>query len=190
MALDLTESELPQALDLDSLGAAESVVEIVAGEAERAALARRFGLAGIGDLRATVRVRRAATGVVGLSARIAADVVQTCVVTLEPVSAHIDRDIEMALAPAGDHGGEVVVGLEDDDGPEPLEGDSIAIGEIVAQHFGLALDPYPRREGAVFEGSGPPAPAGAGDPGESPFAVLRGLGPKAPTKAPPKAPIG
>ncbi len=56
----------------------------------------------------------------------------------------------------------------EDDLPEWLEGDEIDMGEVVAEHLGLYLDPYPSRPGVVFspQDEADPAPA-------SPFAVLR-----------------
>ena len=61
----------------------------------------------------------------------------------------------------------------EDDLPEFLEGDEVDIGEVVAEHLGLNLDPYPRRPGVLFS----TADGAAGDDDDpvrsSPFAVLR-----------------
>ena len=35
--------------------------------------------------------------------------------------------------------------------PEPLEGDKIDLGEIVAQFLSVSIDPYPRAPGATLE---------------------------------------
>ena len=39
-------------------------------------------------------------------------------------------------------------GDNEDEWREPLEGDEIDLGELLVQHLSLALDPYPRLEGA------------------------------------------
>jgi len=60
-----------------------------------------------------------------------------------------------------------------DDEPEPLLGETLDIGEVVAEQFGLALDPYPRKTGVEF-GVDTARPNDGDDRG-SPFEVLRGL---------------
>ena len=59
-----------------------------------------------------------------------------------------------------------------DESPEPLVGGVIDIGEAVTQQLVLALDPYPRKPGAV-----PPAPmeGDTGLPENGPFAALSAL---------------
>ncbi|MGD9801132.1 MAG: hypothetical protein AB7V02_11105, partial [Parvularculaceae bacterium] len=53
---------------------------------------------------------------------------------------------------------------------EPLDGDEIDLGELLVQHLSLALDPYPRKDGAesLLETYRNAATA-------SPFAGLKGL---------------
>ena len=151
-----------------------------ASAVERAALARRFGLVELGRLEATVRLRRARAGrYLEIDASLAAAVVQTCVVTLDPVPAEIDERFALLLGPlAGaepddvEAAGDLIVDLE---APEPLEGDDLDIGELVAQQLSLALDPYPRSAAAEAEAAALVAGA-APDPAESPFAILQKRG--------------
>ena len=86
-------TEFSRIVDLDDLTGAESVFDIVASEVERAALAERFGLQEINKLTAKVRLERSEYSDVKFSAEIAAEVVQTCVVTLEPVASGIETRI-------------------------------------------------------------------------------------------------
>ena len=69
-----------------------------ASEAERAALATRFGLVGLPAFRFTAHLKptRSQSGF-RLNGRIIADVVQNCVVTLDPVTGHIDQAFEILL---------------------------------------------------------------------------------------------
>ena len=150
---------------------------VVAAVDECAALARRFDLVELRALEATVRLRRARAGrYVEIDGALKASVVQSCVVTLDPVPAELDERFSLMLGPIGGAdapaGGELIVDL---DAPEPLDGDDIDIGELAAQQLSLALDPYPRSAGAEDAIAGA---AAAGDPvpAESPFAVLQQRG--------------
>lgn len=154
---------------------------------ERAALARRFDLVDLPSLEAEGEIsvfdhgRRARVeGVVR------ARVVQTCVVTLDPVPAQVEDSFVRTYAspPARPSGiePETVLDLDAEDPPESLERGLVDVGEAVAETLGLALDPYPRAPGAgLSEGGGGPgeAPETGGDPPEnkreSPFRVLKGL---------------
>jgi uncharacterized metal-binding protein YceD (DUF177 family) len=127
----------------------ETVHAIAAGADERAALAARFALLALDRLEAEVRLRRLAGGLVRLSAALRADVVQACVVTLEPVPSRIEEDFSL-LYGAADEAREIVLDGEDET-VEPLAGNRIDIGEAVAQQLSLALDPFPRVEGARLD---------------------------------------
>lgn len=152
-------------------------VEITADAEERAALARRFNLRALdalaaeGEIEVFARGRRAR-----LTAKLTADVVQSCVVTLEPVPAHIEETftVEFDRAVSEDAGerGEVLVEAEGEDPPDPLPDAGIDVGEAVAEHLGLALDPYPRAPGAGLEDGGWRT---GGEEPEGPFAALRKL---------------
>ena len=60
----------------------------------------------------------------------------------------------------------------EDDRPELLDGEEIDVGEVVAEHLGLNLDPYPRRAGVVFSAEDDDE---EGSKRVSPFAVLSDL---------------
>jgi uncharacterized metal-binding protein YceD (DUF177 family) len=140
---------------------------IEASEGERAALARRFGLQEVGRLVAEVRLTRLAGAAVRLDAKLEADVVQSCVVTLDPVPAHVTDTFTVVYTPNLDQAEQVELTAEEED-VERLDGDTIDIGEAVAQQLSLALDPYPHAPGAAL-----PAEAGGGrDPADHPFAAL------------------
>jgi hypothetical protein len=146
---------------------------IEANEAERAALAQRFGLLSLGRLVASLTWRRQAGGLVRLDGLLEASLAQPCVVTLEPVPAEIAESFTLRFmrgVAAEDR--EVVVDAEAEDPPEPLGDGPVDVGEIVAQQLALALDPYPRAPGVDLGSVLPDA-----EP-ESPFTVLRGLRPK------------
>jgi len=133
--------EFSRPVDVTRLGTGEAVYDIAASEAERAALAKRFDLVSLEKLAAHVTLRRLPGGLVRLTASLSADLVQTDVVTLEPVPARVDDDFALLFgkdaddAAALDPEAELV---------EPLIDGQIDIGEAVAHQLSLAMDPYPR----------------------------------------------
>ena len=127
-----------------------------ASAGERAALAERFGILAIdsfaaeGTLTTLDGGRRAL-----LRGRIRAHVVQSCVVTLEPVAAEIDESFSLDFADdaaAAALEKELELDPEAADPPDPLEGEAVDVGEAAAEHLALALDPYPRAPGARLPG--------------------------------------
>ena len=47
--------------------------------------------------------------------------------------------------------GEVHLDAEGPDSPETFSGDSIDVGALAEEFFGLAIDPYPRKEGVAID---------------------------------------
>ena len=106
--------------------------------------------------------------------RFEAEVEQECVVTLEPVSNRVaDRFAIVFADQVAPVKPDLSMEAEADEEAEPLVDGSFDLGEAVAELVGLAIDPYPRAPGAVFE-----APAELAEQKESPFAVLRRLSAK------------
>lgn len=134
-----------------------------ASEAECQALAARFDLVALGRLSGRARLERIrGGGTIRLTGRLEADVVQSCIVSLEDVPARIAEDFGCRFTRA----------LESDDmswedDVELLAGAEIDLGEVFAQQLGVALDPYPRAEGAgvlVAEGLDPNIAVGNDEP--------------------------
>ena len=174
--------EFSRPIDVEALGApAATHFDIRANPEERANLARRFGLAQLGSLVATVSLARNVTGDISLSGRFKAEVVQACVVTLEPVPATIEARFARFYSPSAPSGVETLdeVFLDpeaDDEPPEPLDGGFVDVGEVVAEALGLEIDPFPRAPGAVFAAAAPEPSETAKNPEKSgPFAVLAKL---------------
>ena len=144
-------SEFPRIVPIAGLRSRGVTTDIAADADECAALARRFAILAIDSLTARVHVTPADTdGAVRLNARFTAAVVQACVVTLEPVTAHLEENFEIFFAPIDNLDGDIHVAPEDDKDPEPLDGETIDVGEVIAVQVGLNLDPYPRCPGVVF----------------------------------------
>jgi uncharacterized metal-binding protein YceD (DUF177 family) len=167
------EPEFSRPIEVDEIGTDGVEVEIAAEPPEREALARRFGLVGIAHLAATATVKRISRRLFRVDGSFEADVVQTCVVTLEPFSTRLAQPFSASFGEAGPGLSALVTGLEEDEQPEPIEGGVIDIGETVAQYLALALDPYPRKPGAsVPQEYGAGEGKGEGPSGNKPFAGL------------------
>lgn len=131
----------------------------------RAAIARSLGLLDLPSFEAALSVKPAGRGW-RLQGRVQAQAVQQCGVTLEPLPVTVDETFAIDLVEeAGEPEAEVEVTL-DEDGPDVIEDGAIDLGLYAVEQLALALDPFPRKPGAVFEPPAQPAE-------ESPFAVLR-----------------
>ena len=140
----------------------------------RQKLAARFALLDLPLLRAnlTVDVVPISKTIV-VKGRMIADVVQACVVTLEPIVSHIEQDISAfyALTKTTKGDAELEALDADDDEMESVENGEIDLGELIAQNLGVAIDPWPRKKGAVL-----PAPPSEAPVVVNPFAgLLKGV---------------
>jgi uncharacterized metal-binding protein YceD (DUF177 family) len=151
-------------------------LDIVADDATRAAMADIAGLRDISSARASFDLRLGSGDRVHVAGHVTARIGQTCVVTLDPIENDIDEHIDLTFAPA-----EQVTQLIDDldegaeDGdmpepPEPIVNGVIDLGRLATDVLFLAIDPYPRKAGVVFEPQ-----VTAADPGDHPFATLKRL---------------
>jgi uncharacterized metal-binding protein YceD (DUF177 family) len=137
-------------LRLDQLRDGERL-DLVADEAERGAIAKRLDLASLDRLEAHVCLER--TGdVVRATGRLLASLDQSCVVTGDPVAAHVDEAFSLIFLPeprdAGDE--EIELGEADCD-TVFYDGAAIDLGTALADTLALNLDPYPRSAAADAE---------------------------------------
>ena len=140
---------------------------------EAAALARLLGAQAVRKLRFAGDLSPLAGGGWSLDATLGASVVQTCVVTLEPVTTRIDQPVRRRFLPSPTfRAAELVVDPEEDDEIEPL-GDRIDLGLVAIEALALALPAYPRKEGAVLGAAIADGVDEAEEP--KPFAALAAL---------------
>src|SRR5215467_11087034 len=148
-------------------------IALGADERTRAAIAKLAGLRSLPRLEAHFEVARHGRDGLRVTGRVAATVGQTCVVTLEPIETDLVDEIDLVFAPptapviVDEEGAKVEVTSVD--APEPLIGGTVDLGAIATEFLILAIDPYPRKPGAVFEQQ-----AVEGQP-DSPFAALEAL---------------
>jgi uncharacterized metal-binding protein YceD (DUF177 family) len=124
-------------------------LDLTADEGERRAVAERLGLGGLDRLEAHAVLSR--TGqVVRAEGRLVATLEQSCVVTGDPVAAHVDEPFALLFVPEPEDSApdaEIELGEEDCD-TIFYEGAAIDLGSAIADTLALSLDPYPRSAGA------------------------------------------
>jgi uncharacterized metal-binding protein YceD (DUF177 family) len=123
--------------------------QIEATREEREKLARRFGLLALDRLLATVVLSRQGGMSILLEASFEAEFVQECVVSLEPVRGDVRQDFSLLYGPAATDERDIALDSEEITF-EPITGDTIDIGEAVAQELSLALPAFPRDPGATI----------------------------------------
>src|SRR5690348_12211906 len=148
-------------------------LDLAADETERGVIAKRLGLPSIDCLDAHVTLTRTGDNV-RAEGRLAAALDQNCVVTGDPVAAHVDEPFALLFMPeprASRPDEEIELGEEDCD-VVFYEGGVIDLGTAIADTLALSLDPYPRSAGAdaALKEAGVMSEAEA-----SPFAALAKL---------------
>lgn len=164
--------EFSRPIRLDTLGEAPRALDIEANDAERAALARRFGLIALDRLTAGVRLHREGQSILA-EGRLTAVASQSCIASGEPVPANIDEPFRLRFLPEDLIGEAEEIELSEEDCDTlPFNGGLIDIGEAVAETLSLALDPFPRSPHAdeVLKAAGVLQEGEAG-----PFSALKAL---------------
>lgn len=159
--------------DLGDLTQAGSDVRVEAAPETLPGLAAWAEVEAVKAFSAKVQMKRLGSNRFFFAADLDVDLVQACVVTLEPVESHISRHLEreLQLAPKmPDAAGELTLSAGDEDVPETITNLNYDLAAPLLEEFSLAIDPYPRKEGAAFT-----PPQGAESAKESPFAVLKAL---------------
>jgi uncharacterized metal-binding protein YceD (DUF177 family) len=159
--------------ELGALSQAGSDVTVTASGDELARLAEWAGVDAVRAFGGKVNLQRLSNSHFSLAADLAAEIVQSCVVTLEPVRTRIARHIERELQfdpRAEPEAGELTLAAGDDDVPEIVTSLEYDLAAPLLEELVLAIDPYPRKKGAAFA---PPSDPKGGE--ESPFAVLKAL---------------
>jgi uncharacterized metal-binding protein YceD (DUF177 family) len=143
--------EFSRLVPLARLGSGPFRQQIEATASEREKLCGRFDLLALDRLNAAVELRRQGDEVIVLEASFAAEFVQSCVVTLEPVPGAVSDRFMLVYGPAEVEQQEI--GSQPAAAAfEPLNGDIIDIGEAVAQELSLSLPVFPRHPDAKIDG--------------------------------------
>jgi uncharacterized metal-binding protein YceD (DUF177 family) len=157
--------ELSRLFPADRVDDTPVSVEVTADANECAALARRLQIPAVSTLHCAFRLTRLSPAVILAEAQLDAEVIQTCVISLDDFAARIDESFRLRFVPEG----------TESDNPDPEDDDEIGysgvvldLGEAAAQQLALALDPYPRAPGAEL-------PLMEEQAAAHPFAALRAV---------------
>jgi hypothetical protein len=162
--------------NLARLGRAGDRVTVTARGDELRQIAAWAGVRVVDAFSATIDLQKLSATRFSYEATLRAEIVQDCVVTLEPVRSCIDRavrrDLHLMETRHPQVDSDVVV--------DPASDDEDVVEEIASLHYDLAkplleelilaIDPYPRAPGVAFA-----APSEPDAKPESPFAVLKNL---------------
>jgi uncharacterized metal-binding protein YceD (DUF177 family) len=159
--------------DLSDLSNGGDEISVAASDEQRARLAEWAGLNSVESFKAQVTLLRTSATRFAYEAALSADLTQSCVVTLEPVHSHVALDVSRALhltkTPRGAQLAVHDLSSTADEGPEEIQNSHYDLAGPLLEEFSLAIDPYPRAPGVVFE-----SPHDS-DMSESPFAALKRL---------------
>ncbi|MEM1163344.1 MAG: YceD family protein [Pseudomonadota bacterium] len=159
-------------------GKAMHPVDISPASEEIAAIAAVLDLRGLSGVRLKGDLRPSGSEGWHFRGRLTADAVQRCIITLGDVPQRIDTLLERAFLPLTDDdlASEIDLDPDEDDDPDFFT-DEIDLGALAVEALALALDAYPRLDGAEI-GSQTATPPGA-EPlsaeSNKPFAALAKL---------------
>ncbi|MEO7655272.1 MAG: DUF177 domain-containing protein [Sphingomicrobium sp.] len=141
-------SDFAHCLRLDQIGE-RTQIEFSADAAECESIARRLGLASLDRFEGQALLSRDGPRV-HATGRVLASLVQSCVVTGEPVATAVDEAFEVQFIPepsAIKPDEEIELGSADCE-TVFFDGASVDLGAAAVDTLALALDPYPRSAGA------------------------------------------
>jgi hypothetical protein len=149
-----------------------------ANEKELRTLAKEHDLVRVQSFTAELLIKKWRKDGVRITGSVTAEITQNCVITLEPLIARVENEIDAVFVQEGSKlsrpplsaDGEIIIDYEGADAPETFSGDTIDAGALAEEFFGLAIDPYPRKPGASLEETAGDSDAGPANP--SPFAGL------------------
>jgi uncharacterized metal-binding protein YceD (DUF177 family) len=145
----LLELTLASTVNAATLGPKVMPFVLNAAPGELAGAADELGVDAVRSIAVEGRLSRR-RDIVRLSGKVSAVVVQTCVVSLEPVESVIETDIKRSFGTVAEETGEIDIDPLSDDPPDPLEGGAVPVGNCVIEQILLEIDPYPRKQGLEF----------------------------------------
>ncbi len=122
---------------------------------ERAALAEALGIPAVERLEADLTVTPAGEDGLRVRGHVEGDVVQTCIVTLDPVRQSVRETVDVTFLPeeakTGETGRTILLDAMDEEELDYYAGGRLDLGPLVREHLALGLDPYPRKPDSDFQ---------------------------------------
>ncbi|MEZ5775374.1 MAG: YceD family protein [Hyphomicrobiaceae bacterium] len=185
---------------LASIPPAGLKAHVRASEQELLAIARALDIPAAREFALDYELRPLSRGRYRLKGRIAATLVEACIVTLEPVIEEIAEvfSVEFRPEPEGVRADrppktrrrgaappaesprpvprEIDLGDLEEEAHEPITGQAIDFGRVAFEELAIAMNPYPRADGADLDRTTSGTPDEEGEE-ETPFAGLRRIRP-------------
>jgi hypothetical protein len=160
--------------NLNRLGQVGDQIEFSANAEERVKLARLVGGLEVPHFAARIGLQKTTVNRFTLSYVLTAEVVQACVVTLEPLSTRLTKTFirELHFVPnlKCEAEAELRIDPDVDEAPEDITSLHYDLAGPLLEEFVLEIEPYPRAEGVAYV-----PPDDPGDKPDNPFAALKGL---------------
>lgn len=139
--------EFSRPLPITRIGPTGLDTTIEANPSERARLATRLKLPGIGTLSCRFRLFPGPRNSILAECWLTALITQICVVSLDEFEGAVTDHVMVRFVPAGIESTEI-----DPESPDeiPFTNGTIDLGEAAAEQLALALDPWPRKPGAAL----------------------------------------
>ena len=148
MPVDAPQTEFSHAVDLRDLRGAPGAFDLAASPSQCALIAKRLGVPGVSRLEGRVTLKVSKTEIIA-SGVLKADLTRECVASLEEMAETVEDAFEVGFLRAAPSEAPEEDEAEDWDAPEVHEGDIFDLGEFLTQQLALAMEPFPRKPGAV-----------------------------------------
>lgn len=152
------ENLLSKPVVVGALSASGEGVRIVADESQLSVLANELGVESVNTARFEGKIRRYKKAGFRMNGALNADLVQACVVTMDPVQQILSLELDRKFLPQDSKtnsarysdDGEMIIDPDADE-PDDLLSGTVDLWEVLIEELNLAIDPFPRKEGAEFE---------------------------------------
>lgn len=144
--------EFSRPVDVTSFGSKGRHFKFEATEDERRALAVRYLVLSVDHLEVKCKIAPARKGSFKLEGTFDAALTQACGISLEPVEDKISGSFAVTLQQGVRQNRKETPEIEfslDEEDTEYMDSNLIDVGEVIAQHLSLEINPYPRKEGAT-----------------------------------------
>ncbi len=144
-------TNLFQILDVSKIPLKGLTFDLIATAQELKALSERFELPAVKSFQVSGSI--SGDRVLKVSADIRAQITQICVITLKEFDDDFKTHFEEFFSEKGvDYDTEQDFDIDmEEDVSDMIKNGKLNLGEIIAQQFGLALDPFPRSTDETFE---------------------------------------
>lgn len=145
------ENEFSRMVDITTIPSKGRHYKYQCERSEEEALARRYGIEELKGLEAECEIVPAKKGEFKVTARFTARVIQLCCISLMPVEDKIFGEFSVFFKQPSrqNRPPEIEVDFEvEEEDFELLTSNEIDVGEVIAQHLSLEINPYPRHKDA------------------------------------------